>query len=107
MRVQSVRRTSHLYIFGRYLVTNLLDMDLATTIRSQPYTEREIRLLIYQILRGLKYIHSAGVIHRVCAESDIHPYDMHVTFFVGSEAKQHWNHGGLRFKGTLFVLVFF
>jgi serine/threonine protein kinase len=48
-----------------YLVTELLDTDLHNVIRSrQKFTEDHIKYFTYQIIRGLKYIHSAGVLHR-------------------------------------------
>ncbi|XP_002013437.2 putative mitogen-activated protein kinase 14C [Drosophila persimilis] len=47
-----------------YLVTHLMDADLHKTIRSQKLSDNQIRVILYQILRGLKYIHSAGVLHR-------------------------------------------
>ncbi|XP_043653284.1 putative mitogen-activated protein kinase 14C [Drosophila teissieri] len=47
-----------------YLVTHLMDEDLHKYSRSRRMSEHEIRPILYQILRGLKYIHSAGVVHR-------------------------------------------
>jgi len=48
-----------------YLIMPLMDMTLAKVIRSkQQLTDRHYRYFIYQLLRGLKYMHSAGVIHR-------------------------------------------
>jgi mitogen-activated protein kinase 1/3 len=48
-----------------YLVTELFDTDLATVIRSkQPVSEDHGKYFIYQVLRGLKYVHSASVVHR-------------------------------------------
>jgi mitogen-activated protein kinase 1/3 len=48
-----------------YLVTELFDTDLATVIRSkQPISEDHAKYFIYQVLRGLKYVHSANVVHR-------------------------------------------
>jgi mitogen-activated protein kinase 1/3 len=48
-----------------YIVTDLLDSDLNTVIRSkQKISDEHIRYFMYQLLRGLKYIHSAGVMHR-------------------------------------------
>lgn len=45
---------------------NFVDYDLSKVIkRGKPFTEDHIKLLIYSLLRGLKFIHSAGVIHRV------------------------------------------
>jgi tRNA A-37 threonylcarbamoyl transferase component Bud32 len=48
-----------------YFVLNFVDYDLSKVIkRGKPFTEDHIKLLIYSLLRGLKFIHSAGVIHR-------------------------------------------
>jgi serine/threonine protein kinase len=42
-----------------------METDLETIIRSdQGLTEEHIQFFLYQILRGLKYIHSAGILHR-------------------------------------------
>ena len=48
-----------------YIVTEFFDADLNTVIRSKAgLTETHIKYFFYQILRGLKYVHSANVIHR-------------------------------------------
>ncbi len=48
-----------------YVVYELMETDLKTIIRSpQVLTEEHVQFFLYQILRGLKYIHSAGVLHR-------------------------------------------
>jgi mitogen-activated protein kinase 1/3 len=48
-----------------YLVSNLMETDLDRIIRSkQPMTEQHFQYFIYQILLGLKYIHTANVLHR-------------------------------------------
>ncbi|XP_017046730.1 putative mitogen-activated protein kinase 14C [Drosophila ficusphila] len=47
-----------------YLVTQLMDEDLHRFSRSNRISDYHIRYILYQILRGLKYIHSAGVLHR-------------------------------------------
>lgn len=52
-----------------YLVTHLMGADLNNIIRTQRLTDEHVQFLVYQILRGLKYIHSAGVIHRVSTEA--------------------------------------
>ena len=39
--------------------------DLNNIIRTQKLSDEHVQFLVYQILRGLKYIHSAGIIHRV------------------------------------------
>ncbi|RKF83106.1 Mitogen-activated protein kinase spm1 [Golovinomyces cichoracearum] len=47
------------------LKTELMECDLAAIIRSeQPLTDAHFQSFIYQILCGLKYIHSANVLHR-------------------------------------------
>ncbi|CAD8159530.1 unnamed protein product (macronuclear) [Paramecium tetraurelia] len=48
-----------------YMVTELLETDLAQVIKSdQVLTDEHIQLFLYQILRGLKYLHTAGILHR-------------------------------------------
>ncbi|KAG0021504.1 Mitogen-activated protein kinase [Entomortierella chlamydospora] len=48
-----------------YLVQELMEADLHQIIRSeQPLTDAHFQYFIYQICRGLKYIHSANVLHR-------------------------------------------
>ncbi|MED6275862.1 Mitogen-activated protein kinase 14A [Characodon lateralis] len=38
--------------------------DLNNIVKCQKLSDDHVQFLIYQILRGLKYIHSAGIIHR-------------------------------------------
>jgi len=48
-----------------YLYEELMECDLAAIVRSgQPLTDAHFQSFIYQILCGLKYIHSANVLHR-------------------------------------------
>src|SRR3984957_6206135 len=48
-----------------YLVSELMETDLACVIRSpQELTDEHCQFFIYQVLRGLKYIHSSNVVHR-------------------------------------------
>jgi mitogen-activated protein kinase 7 len=48
-----------------YLIQELMEADLHQIIRSeQPLTDAHFQYFIYQICRGLKYIHSANVLHR-------------------------------------------
>jgi len=48
-----------------YIVTDLMDTDLGKIIKStEVLTEEHHRWFTYQIIRGLHYMHSAGVVHR-------------------------------------------
>jgi serine/threonine protein kinase len=48
-----------------YIITDLMDTDLHRIIKStQPLSDDHVRYFAYQILRGLKYLHSANVMHR-------------------------------------------
>uniref|UniRef100_A0A6U2DNT4 Mitogen-activated protein kinase n=2 Tax=Hemiselmis andersenii TaxID=464988 RepID=A0A6U2DNT4_HEMAN len=48
-----------------YIITELLDTDLSKVIYSpQPLIDDHCQYFLYQILRGLKYLHSARVLHR-------------------------------------------
>lgn len=42
-----------------------METDLGSIIKSpQTLSDEHIQFFLYQILRGLKYIHSAGILHR-------------------------------------------
>jgi nemo like kinase len=48
-----------------YVLTELMQSDLHKIIVSpQPLTADHVKVFVYQILRGLKYLHSANVLHR-------------------------------------------
>jgi len=48
-----------------YVVSELMETDLGQIVKSnQALTDDHHQFFIYQILRGLKYIHSAGILHR-------------------------------------------
>ncbi|XP_008790283.1 mitogen-activated protein kinase homolog MMK2-like [Phoenix dactylifera] len=55
-----------------YIVYELMDTDLHQIIRSnQPLTDDHCQYFLYQILRGLKYVHSANVLHRDIKPSNL------------------------------------
>ncbi|KAJ7536768.1 hypothetical protein O6H91_12G081300 [Diphasiastrum complanatum] len=55
-----------------YIVYEVMDTDLNQIIRSsQPLTEDHCQYFLYQLLRGLKYIHSANILHRDLKPSNL------------------------------------
>lgn len=47
-----------------YLIEEYMQSDLSKVIRTQNLSYDHIQYFTYQILRGIKYVHSAGIIHR-------------------------------------------
>ena len=47
-----------------YLVTNLMSTDLNNVLKTQELSEEQIVFFTYQILRGLKFLHTSNIIHR-------------------------------------------
>jgi len=55
-----------------YVVTHLMDTDLHKVIRSpQPLSDQHVQYFLYQLLRGLKYLHSCNVLHRDLKPSNL------------------------------------
>ncbi|CAN6463178.1 unnamed protein product [Victoria cruziana] len=55
-----------------YIASELMDTDLHHIIRSnQALSDEHCQYFMYQILRGLKYIHSANVLHRDLKPSNL------------------------------------
>lgn len=55
-----------------YIIYELMDTDLHQIIRSnQPLNDDHCQYFLYQILRGLKYVHSAHVLHRDLKPSNL------------------------------------
>jgi len=54
-----------------YMVTHLMGADLNNIIKTQKLSDDHVQFLIYQIIRGMKYVHSAGIIHRDLKPSNI------------------------------------
>lgn len=63
------------------LVMDLMDTDLARMINSgSSFTSGQVQLFVYQILRGLKALHSASVVHRDLVRPSaafMHPLSLH------------------------------
>ncbi|XP_065176092.1 mitogen-activated protein kinase 1-like [Sycon ciliatum] len=54
-----------------YIVQTLMETDMYKLLRSQTLSNDHICYFLYQILRGLKYIHSANVLHRDLKPSNL------------------------------------
>nr|CAD60453.1 extracellular signal-regulated protein kinase [Marthasterias glacialis] len=54
-----------------YIVQSLMETDLYKLLKTQKLSNDHICYFLYQILRGLKYIHSANVLHRDLKPSNL------------------------------------
>ncbi|XP_076364595.1 serine/threonine-protein kinase NLK-like isoform X2 [Tachypleus tridentatus] len=61
-----ILQSPHLDFFQEiYVITELMQSDLHKIIVSpQPLTSDHVKVFLYQILRGLKYLHSGRILHR-------------------------------------------
>jgi len=66
LRAQTIDQMKDIYI-----VQCLMECDLYKLLRHQRLTDEHICYFLYQILRGLKYIHSANVLHRDLKPSNL------------------------------------
>jgi len=72
LRHENIMMLKNIFITGKknefeeiYVVSELMETDLAQTLRSnQVLTDDHCQFFLYQVLRGMKYVHSAQVIHR-------------------------------------------
>jgi len=73
IRIKDILRPASLERFEDvYIVSELMDTDLHQIISSpQPLTDDHCQYFLYQILRALKYIHSAHVLHRDLKPSNL------------------------------------
>ncbi|KAI8868681.1 mitogen-activated protein kinase [Ramicandelaber brevisporus] len=54
-----------------YLVIELMETDMHRVIRTQPLSDDHCQYFVYQMLRALKYMHSADVLHRDLKPSNL------------------------------------
>ena len=59
------------WISHSYIVQDLMETDLYKLLKTQQLSNDHICYFLYQILRGLKYIHSANVLHRDLKPSNL------------------------------------
>ncbi|KAM8960227.1 mitogen-activated protein kinase 4 isoform 2-T2 [Pelodytes ibericus] len=89
-----------------YIVQEQMETDLARLLEQGPLTEDHAKLFMYQLLRGLKYIHSANVLHR-----DLKPANIFIStedlvlkigdFGLARIVDQHYSHKGYLSEGLV------
>lgn len=90
-----------------YIVQEYMETDLARLLEQGKLAEEHAKLFMYQLLRGLKYIHSANVLHR-----DLKPANIFIStedlvlkigdFGLARIVDQHYSHkvGGAGLAGA-------
>ncbi|MFH4980628.1 hypothetical protein AB6A40_007337 [Gnathostoma spinigerum] len=66
IRAQTIEKMKDIYI-----VQDLMDLDLFHILKKTQLSADQVCYLIYQVLRGIKYIHSANVVHRDLKPSNL------------------------------------
>ncbi|XP_066470772.1 mitogen-activated protein kinase 4 [Tiliqua scincoides] len=89
-----------------YVVQEYMETDLARLLEQGPLSEEHAKLFMYQLLRGLKYIHSANVLHR-----DLKPANIFINtedlvlkigdFGLARVVDQHYSHKGYLSEGLV------
>ncbi|KAJ1210786.1 hypothetical protein NDU88_006148 [Pleurodeles waltl] len=89
-----------------YIVQEFMETDLARLLEHGALTEEHAKLFMYQLLRGLKYIHSANVLHR-----DLKPANIFIStedlvlkigdFGLARIVDQHYSHKGYLSEGLV------
>lgn len=72
---QHVYRLHHISVLNfcvcSYIVQSLMETDMYKLLKTQHLSNDHICYFLYQILRALKYIHSANVLHRDLKPSNL------------------------------------
>lgn len=65
MQIKEVLIPDRQHFEDIYVVYELMETDLGVILKSdQNLSDEHTQYFLYQILRGLKFIHSANIIHR-------------------------------------------
>nr|XP_042706609.1 mitogen-activated protein kinase 4 isoform X2 [Chrysemys picta bellii] len=89
-----------------YIIQEYMETDLARLLEQGTLTEEHAKLFMYQLLRGLKYIHSANILHR-----DLKPANIFIStedlvlkigdFGLARIVDQHYSHKGYLSEGLV------